>query len=725
MTEINLTDQLKHYFGFDSFKGDQEAIIRNLLDGKDTFVLMPTGGGKSLCYQLPALISEGTAIVVSPLIALMKNQVDAIRQVTDDDGIAHYLNSSLSKVQIDAVKEDVIAGRTKLLYVAPESLTKEENMRFLSNVKISFYAVDEAHCISEWGHDFRPEYRNIRPLVEQIGKAPIIALTATATDKVRTDIKKNLGIPDATEFKSSFNRPNLYYEIRPKTKDVDKDITRFVLQNKGKSGIIYCLSRRRVEELAEMLRANNIKARAYHAGMESADRAETQDDFLTERIDVIVATIAFRMGIDKPDVRYVIHYDIPKSLEGYYQETGRAGRDGGEGVCLTFFSPHDLRKLEKFMQGKPVAEQDIGRQLLQETAAYAETSVCRRKFLLHYFGEEYEPDNCGKCDNCLHPKERVKAVSELLQVLKVINAIKEGFKTQYVIDILVGNETDDVIAHRHELLNCFGCGDDHEASFWNAVIRQAMISGYIEKGIENYGLLSITPAGHDYMKDPEEFYITEDREFDDFNDAMGEGTSVLDETLFAMLKDLRRDVARRKNLPPYVIFQDPSLEDMATSYPTTVEELKNIKGVGEGKANRYGAEFVQLIARYCEENEIDRFEDFRIRTVVNKSADKVSIITSIDRQVDLEEIARTKGMTLDELLDEIYSMVESGTKLNLDYYIREVMDDDHMQDIYDYFREAEDPDIDDALDEFADDEDEYTEEEIKLVRIKFLSENGN
>ena len=725
MTEINLTDQLKHYFGFDSFKGDQEAIIRNLLDGKDTFVLMPTGGGKSLCYQLPALISEGTAIVVSPLIALMKNQVDAIRQVTDDDGIAHYLNSSLSKVQIDAVKEDVIAGRTKLLYVAPESLTKEENMRFLSNVKISFYAVDEAHCISEWGHDFRPEYRNIRPLVEQIGKAPIIALTATATDKVRTDIKKNLGIPDATEFKSSFNRPNLYYEIRPKTKDVDKDITRFVLQNKGKSGIIYCLSRRRVEELAEMLRANNIKARAYHAGMESADRAETQDDFLMERIDVIVATIAFGMGIDKPDVRYVIHYDIPKSLEGYYQETGRAGRDGGEGVCLTFFSPHDLRKLEKFMQGKPVAEQDIGRQLLQETAAYAETSVCRRKFLLHYFGEEYEPDNCGKCDNCLHPKERVKAVSELLQVLKVINAIKEGFKTQHVIDILVGNETDDVIAHRHELLNCFGCGDDHEASFWNAVIRQAMISGYIEKGIENYGLLSITPAGHDYMKDPEEFYITEDREFDDFNDAMGEGTSVLDETLFAMLKDLRRDVARRKNLPPYVIFQDPSLEDMATSYPTTVEELKNIKGVGEGKANRYGAEFVQLIARYCEENEIDRFEDFRIRTVVNKSADKVSIITSIDRQVDLEEIARTKGMTLDELLDEIYSMVESGTKLNLDYYIREVMDDDHMQDIYDYFREAEDPDIDDALDEFADDEDEYTEEEIKLVRIKFLSENGN
>ena len=741
MHEINLTEQLKHFFGFDTFKGDQEAIIRNLLDGKDTFVLMPTGGGKSLCYQLPALISEGTAIVISPLIALMKNQVDAIRQFMDNDGIAHYLNSSLTRAQIDMVKEDVSAGRTKLLYVAPESLTKEENMRFLSNTKISFYAVDEAHCISEWGHDFRPEYRNIRPLVEQIGKAPIIALTATATDKVRTDIKKNLGIPDATEFKSSFNRPNLYYEIRPKTKDVDKDITRFVLQNKGKSGIIYCLSRRRVEELAEMLRANNIKARAYHAGMESVDRAETQDDFLMERIDVIVATIAFGMGIDKPDVRYVIHYDIPKSLEGYYQETGRAGRDGGEGICLTFFSPHDLRKLEKFMQGKPVAEQDIGRQLLQETAAYAETSICRRKFLLHYFGEEYEPENCGKCDNCLHPRERVEAGGkcdnclhprerveagdELLLVLKVINAVKEGFKTQHIIDILVGNETDDVIAHRHEMLSCFACGDDREAPFWNAVIRQAMISGYIEKGIENYGLLSITEQGREYMKEPEDFYITEDREFDEYNDVAGEGTSVLDETLFAMLKDLRRDVARRKNLPPYVIFQDPSLEDMATSYPTTVEELKNIKGVGEGKANRYGAEFVQLIARYCEENEIDRFEDFRIRTVVNKSADKVSIITSIDRQVDLEEIARTKGMTLDELLDEIYSMVESGTKLNLDYYIREVMDDDHMQDIYDYFREAEDNNIDDALDEFADDEDEYTEEEIKLVRIKFLSENGN
>ncbi|MBR1499568.1 MAG: DNA helicase RecQ [Bacteroidaceae bacterium] len=725
MNGINLSEQLKHYFGFDSFKGDQEAIIRNLLDGKDTFVLMPTGGGKSLCYQLPALISEGTAIVVSPLIALMKNQVDAIRQFLDDDGIAHYLNSSLTKAQIDTVKHDIMEGRTKLLYVAPESLTKEENVRFLTKTKISFYAVDEAHCISEWGHDFRPEYRNIRPLANQIGKAPIIALTATATDKVRADIKKNLGIPDAKEFCSSFNRPNLYYEIRPKTKDVDKDITRFVLQNKGKSGIIYCLSRRRVEELAEMLRTNHINARAYHAGMESAERAETQDDFLMERIDVIVATIAFGMGIDKPDVRYVIHYDIPKSLEGYYQETGRAGRDGGEGLCITFFSPGDLRKLEKFMQGKPVAEQDIGRQLLQETAAYAETSICRRKFLLHYFGEEYTPDNCGKCDNCLHPREKVEAGDELLLVLRVINAVKEGFKTQHIIDILVGNETDDVIAHRHEQLSLFACGDEHEAPFWNAVIRQAMISGYIEKGIENYGLLSITQEGHDYMKEPEPFYITEDREFDEYSDMAGEGTSVLDETLFAMLKDLRRDVARRKNLPPYVIFQDPSLEDMATSYPTSIEELQNIKGVGVGKANRYGAEFCKLIAQYCEENEIDRFEDFRVRSLVNKSKDKVSIIQAIDRQVSLDEIAKVKGLTLDELLDEIYTIVDSGTRLNIDYYIREVMDDDHMQDIYDYFREAEDNNVDDALDEFADEEDEYTEEEIKLVRIKFLAENGH
>ena len=723
MEQINLTEQLKRYFGFDNFKGDQEAIIRNVLAGKDTFVLMPTGGGKSLCYQLPALLMEGTALVISPLIALMKNQVDAIRMVSEDDGIAHFINSSLTRSQIDLVKNDIQSGRTKLLYVAPESLTKEENVAFLTNVKISFYAIDEAHCISEWGHDFRPEYRRIRPIVNQIGQAPVIALTATATDKVRGDIKKNLGMADAVEFKSSFNRPNLYYEIRPKTKDVDKDIIRFIMQHKGKSGIIYCLSRKRVEELAEILRANNINARAYHAGMDSATRSETQDDFLMERLDVIVATIAFGMGIDKPDVRFVVHYDIPKSLEGYYQETGRAGRDGGEGICLTFYSPKDLQKLEKFMEGKPVAEQDIGKQLLQETSAYAETSVCRRKFLLHYFGEEYTVENCGCCDNCRKPKQKIEAVRELQMALRVILDVKEKFKVDYIIDVLVGRESDEVLAHRHENLDNFGCGDEHERPFWNAVLRQAMLSGYIEKEVENYGLLRVTEEGRAFMKNGGSFQIMEDNEFDAYEDTVSGGTSVLDERLLVMLRDLRKSLATKKGVPPYVIFQDPSLEDMATSYPVTIEELQNIRGVGVGKASRYGREFCELIARHCEENEIERVEDFRIRTVANKSKLKVSIIQSIDRQISLDDIAKAKGIEYDELLDEIEAIVFSGTKLDIDYYIDDVMDEDHMLDIYDYFLEESETDsLDEAVEELGED---YPERDIRLVRIKFLSEMAN
>ena len=722
--DVNLTEKLKQYFGFDKFKGNQEAIIRNLLDGKDTFVLMPTGGGKSLCYQLPSLIMDGTAIVISPLIALMKNQVDVINGMTEADGVAHYLNSSLNKSAIDRVKADILDGRTKLLYVAPESLTKEDNVDFLRGVKISFYAVDEAHCISEWGHDFRPEYRRIRPIINEIGNAPVIALTATATDKVRTDIKKSLGILDATEYKSSFNRPNLYYEVRHKTKDIDKQIVKFIKQNQGKSGIIYCLSRKKVEELAAVLRANDIKAAAYHAGLDSGTRSATQDDFLMERIDVIVATIAFGMGIDKPDVRFVIHYDIPKSLEGYYQETGRAGRDGGEGKCIAFYSYKDLKKLEKFMEGKPVAEQDIGRQLLQETAAYAESSVCRRKMLLHYFGEEYGNDNCGNCDNCLHPKTKVEGKDALVVVLQAVAALKEDFRTDYVIDFVEGKDTNDIVAHKHDKLEEFGSGEDMDDKLWNPVIRQALIAGFLKKDVENYGILKLTPAGKKFMKKPESFMIVLDNEFseDDEEDDGGSGSSALDPTLYSMLKDLRKNTSKNLQLPPYVIFQDVSLEQMATVYPISIEDLQNIQGVGAGKARRYGKEFVALIKKYCEENEIERPEDLRVRTVAKKSVLKVKIIQSIDRQVALDDIAEAQGIDFDTLLDEVEAIVYSGTKINIDYFLEDVMDEDRVDEIYEYFRESETDDLEAAIDELGDD---CTEEEIRLVRIKFMSDMGN
>ena len=722
--KIDLTEKLKHYFGFDTFKGDQEAIIQNLLAGNDTFVLMPTGGGKSLCYQLPSLIMEGTAIVISPLIALMKNQVDVVNGISEEEGLAHYLNSSLNKAAIQQVIDDVRSGKTKLLYVAPESLNKDENVAFLKEVKISFYAIDEAHCISEWGHDFRPEYRNIRPTINRIGNAPVIALTATATDKVRTDIKKSLGIMDAKEFKSSFNRPNLYYEVRQKTNDIDKQIIKFIKQNQGKSGIVYCLSRKKVEELAAVLQANEIKAAAYHAGLDSQTRSQTQDDFLMERIDIIVATIAFGMGIDKPDVRFVIHYDIPKSLEGYYQETGRAGRDGGEGMCIAFYAYKDLQKLEKFMEGKPVAEQDIGRQLLQETAAYAESSVCRRKMLLHYFGEEYKADNCHNCDNCVHPKEKREAKEALLVVLEAVLAVKENFRQDYIIDFVKGRPTDDITSHKHHLLEEFGAGEDEDPKIWNPVIRQALIAGFLKKDVENYGLLKVTSSGKKFIKNPKSFMIVEDTDFNgDYDDEGSEATgSALDPALYSMLKDLRKNMARKMEVPPYVIFQDPSLEQMATMFPVTLQELQNIQGVGAGKAKRYGQPFCDLIRRHCEENDIERPEELRVRTVANKSKLKVEIITAIDRKVALDDIANAQGLDFSELLDEVEAIVYSGTKLNIDYFLDEVMDEDHVDDIFEYFRESDTDSLDAAIAELGND---YSEDEIRLVRIKFLSEMAN
>jgi len=721
--QMSLQESLKYYFGFDTFKGDQEAICQNLLDKKDTFVLMPTGGGKSLCYQLPAILMDGCAIVISPLIALMKNQVDAIKHISEEDSIAHFINSSLTKSMIEQVKSDIVSGKTKLLYVAPESLTKEDNVEFLRTVKISFFAIDEAHCISEWGHDFRPEYRRIRPIINEIGVAPVIALTATATDKVRGDIKKNLGIPDATEFKSSFNRPNLYYEVRQKTKDIDKDIIKYIKNNPNKSGIIYCLSRKKVEELAEVLKANDIKAAAYHAGMETPLRNATQDDFIMERIDVIVATIAFGMGIDKPDVRFVIHYDIPKSLEGYYQETGRAGRDGGEGKCIVFYANKDLQKLEKFMEGKPVAEQDIGRQLLRETAAYAESSVCRRRLLLHYFGEEYGEENCGNCDNCLHPKKKVDATENLLLALKAIQVVKENFKIDYIIDFLRGNESEMLLQHKHDRFEEYGSGADVEEKMWNAILHQAELEGYIVKEVENYGLLKLTKAGKKFIKKPVPFQIVEDNDFDEIDESNEQGgVGVADEQLYSMLLDLRKKVAKHHDVPPYVVFQDNSLEAMSTLYPVTMEEMQNIPGVGAGKAKRYGKEFCELIKRHCEANEIVRPSDIRVRTVANKSKVKVSIIQNIDRQVDLEEIAKVNGIEFDELLDELDAIVYSGTKLNIDYFLEEILDEDCIDEIFDYFRESETDRMSFALKELGSD---YSEEEIRLVRVKFLSEMAN
>ncbi len=725
VAEKPLKSYLHKYFGFDKFKGEQEAVVKSVLSGKDAFVIMPTGGGKSMCYQLPALIMDGTAVIVSPLIALMKNQVDAMRGFSNEDGIAHFLNSSLNKTEIAAVKSDVVSGKTKLLYVAPESLTKEENVEFLRTIDISFFAIDEAHCISEWGHDFRPEYRRLRSIIEAIGKVPIIALTATATPKVQLDIQKNLGMMDSDIYKASFNRPNLYYEVRPKV-DVAKEIIRFVRANTGKSGIIYCLSRKKVEEIASILSVNGVRALPYHAGLEAAVRADTQDKFLMEDIDVIVATIAFGMGIDKPDVRFVIHHDIPKSLEGYYQETGRAGRDGREGKCVTFYSYKDIEKLEKFMKGKPVAEQEVGKQLLLETVGYAETSVCRRKVLLNYFGEKYHETNCGECDNCKHPKKSFDGTEEISTILETVLAVKEKFALDHVVNVITGKAENAIKLHNHDKLEIFGEGVDHESKFWTAIGRQALLAGFLSKDIETYGTLKVTETGHAFLKKPFKIMVVEDNDYgntesdddDDFS-----GGAAADPELFAALKDLRKKIAKQKNVPPFVVFQDPSLEEMAIQYPITMDELKNITGVGSGKASKFGKPFIELISKYVEDNEIERPMDLVVKSIVNKSVLKVFIIQNIDRKISLNDMCKAKGIKMLDLLNEIESIVGSGTRIDISYYINEVIEAERQAEVFEYFKSAETDSSEDALKVLG--ENDYSIEDIRLMRIRFMSELGN
>ena len=725
MEQTDLKVALRTFFGFDSFKGQQEAIITNVLNRKNTFVIMPTGGGKSLCYQLPALMLEGTAIIVSPLIALMKNQVDAIRNVSDHNSVAHFMNSSLSKTEITKVKDDILSGKTKLLYVAPESLTKEENIEFLTSVPISFFAIDEAHCISEWGHDFRPEYRRLREIFERISDVPIIALTATATPKVQLDIQKNLNMLDATLYKSSFNRDNLYYEIRPKVQ-VEKEIIKYIRQRSGTSGIIYCLSRKKVEEMAELLQVNGINALAYHAGLDAATRAKHQDMFLMEDVDVIVATIAFGMGIDKPDVRFVIHHDIPKSLESYYQETGRAGRDGGVGECITFYSYKDIEKLEKFLQGKPVAEQEIGKQLLSEIVSYSETSVCRRKFILHYFGETFDETGCNEmCDNCKNPREKFEGKDFVLQLLKVVDILHEQQKAKHVCAFLNGAITAEIKSYRHNEMPDFGCGKEKDEHFWNAVIRQTVVGGLLYKDIETYGTLKFTEKGKEFLTNPHSFTLLKQHDYSasDDDDVVVNGKGgAFDDTLYEMLVDLRKSLSKQNGIPPFVIFQEPSLKDMCFQYPITIEELTNCIGVGSGKAQRYGEPFVELIASYVEENDIDRPQDLVVKSLINKSGLKVQLIQNIDRKLPLEDIGRAQGKTMNEVIEEIEAIVSSGTRVNINYYIDDILDPENQEEIYDYFTEAETDDLKAAYHEFDGD---YTEEELRLMRIKFMSEMAN